>query len=134
MMVNSPVVSQRVPVGFSDLVKAADELPGQEFSEGRIRMKVHGRVGTGLPGAVRLAGTLRTTAALHPSVKVEVVVSPWSAGRSEVAIHPITNLGQFESVRAHRFFVAAEAILPVLIDRLNAERPVEAAAQLPRAA
>ena len=45
MKVYSPVVSQVVPVGFADLAQAADELPGQELTDDRVRLKVHGRVG-----------------------------------------------------------------------------------------
>jgi hypothetical protein len=128
MKVNSAVVSQVVPVGFADLAHAADELPGQEVLEDRIRLKVHTRVGTGIAGAVRFAGTLRTTAAPLPTVKVEVVVSPWSAGQSEVAIYPVTRLGQYDSFRANRFFEAARSILPAVIERLDAALPVEARA------
>jgi hypothetical protein len=127
MKFHSAVVSQVVPVGFAGLAQAAGQLPGQEFSEDRIRLKVHGRAGTGLAGAMRFAGTLRTTSSLLPSMKVEVVVSPWSADRSEVAIHPITNLGSFDSLRANRFFKAADSILPFVIDRLRTEVPVEEA-------
>jgi hypothetical protein len=127
MKVYSAVVSQVVPVGFADLAQAADKLPGQEISQDRIRLKVNGRASTGLAGAIRFPGTLRTTSALLPSMKVEVVVSPWSDDRSEVAIHPITNLGPFDSLRANRFFRAAGSILPVVIDRLRAEVPMEEA-------
>jgi hypothetical protein len=133
MEVHSPVVSQLVPVGFADIAHAADKLPGQKLSEDRIRLKVHGRVGTGLPGAIRYAGTLWTTSAPFPAMKVEVVVSPWSASQSEVAVHPITNLGQFDSLRASRFFKAAYSMLPVVIDRLYAELPVDAPVALPLA-
>jgi hypothetical protein len=122
--IDSAVVSQVVPVGFADLAQVADVLPGEEITEDRIRLKVHGRVGTGLAGAIHFGGTLRTSGLL-PSVEVEVVVSPWSASRSEVAIHPLTNLGQLDSLRANRFFKAARSILPVMIDRLYAELPVE---------
>jgi hypothetical protein len=121
----SAVVSQVVPVGFADLAEAADELSGQEITAGRVRLKVNGRVGTGLAGAVRYAGILRTSSPLLPSAKVEVVVSPWSAGRSEVAIHPLTGLGQFDSLRANRFFKSARAALAVAIDSLFAHLPVE---------
>jgi hypothetical protein len=127
MKVYSAVVSEVVPVGFADLAEAADQLLGQDLTDGRIRLNVHDRVGTGLAGAIRLAGTLRTASALLPPMKVEVVVSPWSSDRSEVAIHPVTNLGHFDSLRANRFFKAAGSILPVVIDRLNAQLPVEEA-------
>jgi hypothetical protein len=133
MKVYSPVVSQVVPVGFADLAHSADQLPGRELVVDGARLKLHGPVGPGLAEAVRYGGTLRT-AALLPSMKVEVVVSPWSAGRSEVAIHPITELGRLDSLRANRFFKAAEAILPLVIDQLDAELPREAPATLKLAA
>lgn len=134
MTIYSAVVSQVVPVGFADLARAAQELPGQEITEDRTRLKVHGGFGTGVPGAIHIGGTLRTTSALLPSMKVEVVVSPWSAGRSEVAIQPITNLGQLDSLRANRFYKAARSILPMVIDRLSAELPVEVPATVQLAA
>jgi hypothetical protein len=134
MKIYSAVVSQVVPVGFTDLAEAADELPGREISEDRVRLRVGRRAGTGLGGATRFAGTLRTGAGLLPPIKVEVVVSAWSVHRSEVAIHPITSLGQLDSLRAQRFYNAAHSILRLVIDRLNAELPVEVPVELQLAA
>jgi hypothetical protein len=134
MNVYSLVVSQVVPLGFADLAQTGDELSDQELTEDRVRLKIHGPVGASLAGAIRFAGTLRTTPAVLPAMKVEVVVSPWSAGQSEVAIHPMTNLGQPTSLRAKRFAKAARSILPVVLDRLEAALPVEAPAALERAA
>lgn len=134
MTIYSSVFSEVLPVGFADLAQAADELPGKEITKDRTRLQIHGPVGTGIAGALRFGGTLRTSSALIPSVKVEVVVSPWSAGRSEVAIHPMTNLGQLDSLRTKRFFKAARSILPVLVDRLYAEIPVEVPAAVELAA
>jgi hypothetical protein len=125
MKIYSAVVSQVVPVGFDDLARAAEKLAGQEITQDRARLQVQGHAGPGLAGAIRLGGTLRTTSPLLPTIKVEVVVSPWSAERSEVAIHPLTKLGQFDSLRSHRFFKAARSVLPAVIDRLYAELPVE---------
>ncbi len=130
----SPVVSQVVPVGFADVAQAAETLPGHELSEGRTRLKVQSCVGTGVAGAVRYSATLRTTAAPFPAVKVEVVVSPWSEGRSEIAIQPVSNLGQFDSLHASRYFKAARSILPVVTDRLFADLPVEVPATVGLAA
>lgn len=124
----SEVVPQVVPVGFADLAEAAEGLPGREFAAGRARLQVHGPVGQPLDGMIRLGGTLRTGSLVLPRVTVEVVISPWSAGRSEVAIHPITHLGPFDSLRANRFFEAAAAVLPGVIDDLGARVPAEAAA------
>lgn len=120
------VVSQVVPAGFADLAEAADELPGSEVTDGRARLRIHGPAGESLPGMVRMAGTLHTGSLLLPRVKVEVVVTPWSAGRSEVAIHPITHVGGIDSLRANRFFGAARSIVHLVVDRLEAGVRVEA--------
>jgi hypothetical protein len=120
------VVSQVAPAGFADLAQAAEEFPHGEVTDGRVRLSVHGRAGRWLPGMVRLTGTLHTNSLLLPRARVEVVISPWSAGRSEVAIHPITHLGKADSLRSGRFFEAARSILPKLIERLDAELRVEA--------
>ncbi|HET6963457.1 MAG TPA: hypothetical protein VFH58_01710 [Acidimicrobiales bacterium] len=114
------VVSQVTPTGFADLAQAAEELPQAEVTDGRVRLSIQGQAGIGLPGMVRLAGSLRTNSLVLPWVRVEVVISPWSAGRSEVAIHPITHLGRIDSLRSGRFFEAARSILPELIERLGA--------------
>lgn len=126
MDIRSAVVSQVVPVGFADLAEAADLLPGVEVTRGRTRLRVETPLGTGLAGAVRFGGSLRSSALL-PSIRVEVVVSPWSAGHSEVAIHPVTNLRRLDSQRAERFYRAALSVLPVLIDRLGSAATTEAA-------
>ena len=128
MKIYSAVVSQVVPVGFADLAQAADKLPGAEITGERARLTVHDHAGTGLAGAIRLSATLRTTPLL-PSMKVELVVSPWSAGRSEVAVHPISSLGPLDSMRSSRFFEAARSVLTAAIDRLHEELP----AQIPTA-
>lgn len=133
MRIYSAVVSDVVPVGFADLSQAAEKLPGEEITDMRARLKVHEGAGSGLAGAIRFSGAIQT-APLLPSIKVEVVVSPWSAGRTEVAIQPVTNLGHLESLRAARFFKAARSILPHLIERLYAELPVEVPAPVQLAA
>jgi hypothetical protein len=50
-----------------------------------------------------------------------------TVGRNEVAIHPLSKLGSFDSCRANGLFKAAGSVLPVLIDGLNAELPLEEA-------
>jgi hypothetical protein len=134
MKVYSPVVSEVIPVGFADLAPAVDVLSGQELNCGSARLNLHRPAGTSVAGGTRLAATLRTTSALFPSLKVEVVVSPWSAGRSEVAIHPVSNLGDLDSFRSNRFYKAARSILPAVIDRLTPDVPVKAPAALKLAA
>jgi hypothetical protein len=134
MKIYTAVFSQIVPVKFPGLVQAAEQLRGQELAAGRSRLQIHGRVGDGIAGAVRFAGSLRTGSPLIPAVKVELVVSPWSSDRSEVAIHPMTSLGQLDSLRARRFFNAARSILPVVVDRLYTELPEAAPVELVLAA
>jgi hypothetical protein len=46
----------------------------------------------------------------------------------------MTNLGRSDSRRATRFFEAARSILPAVIDRLNAQLPVDAQVALGLAA
>lgn len=133
-MIQSAVVSQVVPVGFADLAQAADELPGEELADDRVHLHVLGRLGSGQLGAVRFAGTLRAAPTVIPPMKVEVIVSPWSANRSEVAIRPLTNIGEFDSLRANRFFNAAHSILPTVIEHLTEEAPAEVRAALEPAA
>lgn len=122
------VVSQIAPAGFADVAEAAEGWPRSEVAEGGVRLSVHGQAGKTLPGMVRLAGTLRTGSLVLPRARVEVVISPWSAGRSEISVHPITRLGRIDSLRSGRFFEAARSILPKLIERLDAELPAQAPA------
>ena len=124
--IQSTFVSQVAPLGFADAVDAADRLVGQEISAGRARLHVTARLGDGLAGAVWYAGTLRTGSSLLPSVRVDAVISPWSAGRIEVGIRPLNRIGHVESMRARRFFDAAWSVVPELADELGrmAETPV----------
>jgi hypothetical protein len=135
-MIDSPIqstfVSQVAPLGFADAIDAADRLVGQEISVGGTRLQVHARLGDGLAGAVWYSGTLRTGSGLIPSVRVDVVISPWSAGRIEVGLRPLSRIGRAESLRARRFFDAAWAVVPELAGELArvAETPVAAVLQV----
>jgi hypothetical protein len=124
--IQSTFVSQVADLGFADALDAAERLVGQEIAVGRARLDIRGRLGDGLAGAVWYAGTLRTGSSLIPSVRVDVVISPWSAGRIEVGIRPLSRIGGAESLRANRFFDAAWAVVPSLADQLAqlAEAPV----------
>ena len=124
--IESSYVSQVARIEFSDAAGAADDLTGQEISAGRVRLEIHQRVRDGVPGAVSYQGVLRTGSALIPSVKVDVVLSPWSADRTEIGIRPLSRLGRSDSFRANRFFDAAWSVLPVLVDRVESRLPVEA--------
>lgn len=132
--IHSAFVSQVEKIGFADLAEAADELAGQEVTSGSARLSLRERCGNGLAGAVGFSGTLRTGSLLFPSVKVEVVVSPWSAGKSEIGIRPLARLGHTESFRANRFYNAARAILPDLVEELRAHLPQDSSAGLVLAA
>ena len=123
--ITSTFVSHVAPLGFADAADAADRLAGQEITVGRARLQVKERIGAGLGGAVWYEGVLRTGSALLPSTKVDIVVSPWSAGRTEIGIRPLGRIGGPESLRAGRFFDAAWAVLPGLTEALAAERTVD---------
>jgi hypothetical protein len=116
-------VSEVAPVGFADAAGAADRLTGQEIVEGRVRLQIKERIGTGLAGAVWYEGVLHA-GRFTPPVRVDVVVSPWSAGRSEIGLRPLSRIGRPESFRAGLFFSAAWAVLPRLVAALSSAAPV----------
>ncbi|HWE54213.1 MAG TPA: hypothetical protein VG435_01800 [Acidimicrobiales bacterium] len=131
--IRSTFVGHTAQVGFADAVDAADRLIGTEISVGSARLLVKERIGEGLAGAAWYSGVLRTGSKLVPSVRVDVVVSPWSSGRVEIGIRPLGRLGGVESLRAGRFFHAAWALLPSLTAALSDQperrsAPVEVAA------
>lgn len=126
--ITSTFVSQVAPIGFADAAGSADRLEGSELSAGSARLQVKERIGAGLAGAAWYEGVLHTGSRLFPSVRVDIVVSPWSAGRSEIGLRPLTRIGRIDSFRANRFFAAAWAILPRLMEELGAGRPAEAPA------
>ena len=123
--IQSTFVSQVAKLGFADATDAGDRMTGQEITASKARLEFGNRIGDGLGGAVWYAGVLRTGSPFIPAVRVDVVVSPWSAGRVEVGIRPLGRLGRGESIRANRFFDAAWAVLPELVAELGrvAERP-----------
>jgi hypothetical protein len=122
--IQSSFVSQVAPIGFADAAGAADDLTGLSVTAGRTRLEVQERVGNGWAGAIWYSGVLYTGSVLIPAVKVDVVLSPWSAGRTEVGIRPLGRLGRLDSARARRFFDAAWSVLPPLVDRLSVTEPV----------
>lgn len=123
--IRSTFVSQVAPLGFADVADAVEKLSGEEVETGRVRLSIQERIGEGLAGAVWYSGVLHTGSRLVPSVKVDVVVSPWSAGRTEIGLRPLSRIGQPSSFRANRFFDAAWAVLPELIDRIGAAVPTD---------
>jgi hypothetical protein len=123
--IHSTFVSQVAPIGFADAAEGVDGLTGQDITAGRSRLQVKERIGDGLAGAVWYAGVLHTGSVLLPTVRVDIVVSPWSSGRTEVGLRPLSRIGRAESVRAGRFFDAAWTVLPALIDEIGAARPAE---------
>jgi hypothetical protein len=121
--IQSSFVSQVAPLGFADAAEAADGLTDRTVTAGPVRLELEERTGQGLAGAVWYGGVLHTGSRLIPTVKVDVVVSPWSAGRSEIGIRPLSRLGRLDSARADRFYRAAWAVLPELVDRLGVTQP-----------
>ena len=126
--ITTTFVSQVARIGFADALERADSLVGQELSNGHARLTIGSRIGDGLAGAVWYSGVLRTGSPLLPTVRVDVVITPWSAGRVEVGLRPLGRLGAANSIRSGRFFSAAWRIMPSLISALGAqavsERPV----------
>lgn len=132
--ITSTFVSQVVSVGFADAMDAADSLVGSEITAGRARLQIGERIGDGLAGAAWYEGVLHTGAALLPTVRVDVVVGPWSASRSEIGIRPLSRLGRPDSLRAARFFAGAWSIIPQLSEALATFRPAKAPAAAVRIA
>jgi hypothetical protein len=132
--IHSAFVSQVAPIGFADLAEAFDELAGTEVSAGRAKLHIQQRTGTGFAGAAYYRGTLRTGSALIPTVKVEVVVSPWSSTRSEIGLRPLSNLGHFDSLRSNRFYNAARTVLAEVFDKLLSDLSTDDSADLVLAA
>ena len=131
--ITSTFVSHVAPLGFADAVDTADRLVGTAITAGGARLEVGDRIGQGLAGAVWYEGVLKTGSALFPTVRVDIVVSPWSAGRTEVGLRPLSRIGRADSFRADRFFDAAWAVLPVLTDQVTTrtiETPVPADLQV----
>ena len=132
--IQSAFVSQVEPVEFGELADAVEVLSGQEITSGRSRLQINDRSGAGLAGAVYYRGTLRTASMLIPTVKVEIVVSPWSSTKSEIGIRPLTNLGRFDSMRSNRFYSAARAVVEALFDQVFTDLSFEDSASLVLAA
>lgn len=119
--IHSAFVSQVEQVEFAELADALDQLAGREVTAGRVSLHIGERSGTGFAGAVYYEGTLRTGSLLVPTVKVEVVVSPWSSTRSEVGIRPLTNLGRFDSLRSNRFYRSARSALEAVSEMISSD-------------
>lgn len=132
--IHSAFVSQVAPVGFADLTDAFEQLDGTEISAGKARLQIQPRTGTGFAETAYYRGVLRTGSRLVPSVKVEIVVSPWSASRSEIGLRPLTSLGSFDSLRSNRFYQAARTVLAAVFERVLTDVPADESGELVLAA
>ena len=132
--IHSAFVSQIEPIEYDDLAGGFDELAGQQINAGQATLHIGERSGTGFAGAAYYSGTLRTGSLLVPSIKVEIVVSPWSSTRSEIGIRPLTNLGPLDSLRSNRFYGAARAVLRVVFEQLLRDQLTEESVALGLAA
>ena len=138
-MIDAPIatsfVSETAHIGFADAVDAAERLAGHTITAGQVHLEVGERVGEGLAGAVWFTGTLHTGWPLVRPIPVDVVIGPWSAGRAEIGLRPLSRLGSVSSLRSRRFYEAAWNVLPRLISAL-AVRPLVARprVELPAAA
>lgn len=124
--ITSTFVSQVVPVGFADAMDAAEHLAGTEVVTEGARLEIKGRIGDGMAGAAWYEGVLHTGSLLLPTVRVDVVVSPWSVGRTEIGIRPLGRLGQADSLRARRFFTAAWDVMVPLCRSIATTQPAVA--------
>jgi len=122
----SSFVSQVTEVGFADASEGIEHLQGQTVVSGRARLEIGERVGDGLAGGSSYAGVLHTGSGLTRTVPVDIVVTPWSPGWTEIGLRPLGRIGGIESGRARRFYGAADAALSELVDRLvsSAAAPV----------
>lgn len=127
--ITSTFVSHVAPVGFADAVEATDRLAGSAIQAGGARLELRQRIGDGLAGGLWYEGLLKTGSPWFPAVRVDVVVSPWSAGRTEIGLRPLTRIGRPDSFRAARFFEAAWAVLPALTEALHAGQVTAAAVE-----
>ena len=132
--IHSAFVSQVVEAAFPDVADAFGQLAGTQTSSGKTRLHIQDRTGTGFAGTGYYRGVLRTGSALVPTVKVEIVVSPWSATRSEIGIRPLSNLGRFDSLRSERFYRAARSVLAPVLARVLASIPAGDSTELVLAA
>lgn len=132
--IHSAFVSQVAPVEFVALSEGVDRLAGSRIVAGKAKLEIHERTDTGFVGAVYYRGVLRTGSAIIPTVKVEIVVSPWSSTRSEIGLRPLTGLGHFDSLRSNRFYNAARETLAALFDEVLATLPSDEAPELVLAA
>jgi hypothetical protein len=122
-MTEAPVytlcVSQTAGVGFTDAAANAQDLAGRDFVAGPYRLHVSERLADGFDDARRFSGSLHFDGPLVRHLEVEVMVSPWSADQSEIAIRPVSHLGHPESHRTKRFLQAAWSVLPEVINEIG---------------
>jgi hypothetical protein len=137
-MVDAPIastfVSEVAKIGFADAVDSAESLVGRTLDCGSAKLTVREHIGEGLAGAAWFSGVLRTGSPILPSTRVDIVITPWSAGRVEIGIRPLGRMGNPSSLRTSRFFNAAWTVMPALLDSLTVGVPAHLTAQVPAAA
>ena len=121
-------VSSTIDLGYADAAEAIEKLVGQEISTGSTRLVIEDQLAGDVGGATWFAGVLRSSSPLARPIRVDVVVSPWSAHRTEIGIRPLARLGHLDSLRTRRFVASAWDVLPQLTGRLD--RPVVAEREL----
>jgi len=120
----SEFVSQVVEVGFADAADQIDRLSGQTLAAGPARLEIGARLGHGLAGAIWYEGVLDTGSRWARKITVDVMVTPWSAGRTEIGLRPLGRLGDAEGARARRYYTAAVPVVEQLAAGLT-PAPVE---------
>jgi hypothetical protein len=117
--IHSAFVAKTAEFDYPDAVAALENLVGREIWSGSARLTIGERGADGLAGAASFSGRLRTGSLLFPSLRVDVVVSPWSATRVEFGIRPLGRVGRLGSFRLGRFSGAAWPMVEALIDRVG---------------
>lgn len=112
-------VGSTIALGYADAAEAAERLPGRDIAAGSAHLVLGDGPAESLGSTLTLQGVLHTGSPLVRPVRVELVLSPWSASRTEVGIRPSSKLGHTESVRTRRYLDAAWTVLPRLIDALG---------------
>ncbi|MDE3204850.1 MAG: hypothetical protein KGQ66_11605 [Acidobacteriota bacterium] len=128
-LIQTSFVSETIALGFADAAEAVEGLSGGRITVGRARLEVGRRGGDGLAGALWLSGVLHTGSVWMRPVPVDIVVSPWSSGRTEIGLRPLGRIGGPSSLRAERFYEAAGQVLTELVTQLKtpASAPVRPA-------
>ena len=122
--IHTTFVATGAEVARADAVEVLEGLVGDEIKAGSARLLIEAEGRPGAFDSVSWRARLRTGFVLSPSIPVEVVVTPWSASRTEIGISPLGRVGRPGSLRLSGFFRAAWPVVDALIQRVVTSAPV----------